>query len=101
MQFVLTLSGDIERKQVVYHCEGRDELLQVEYVIAPPNFLAILAVDDGEPLVFASVISASGVRYASGFHIWWTKGAEASLYDLLADDPDTAILSCLEFNDIP
>ncbi len=100
LQYVLTLTGDVERSQVRYECEGREELLVVEYVNAAPNYLAILAVED-EPLVFASVISGSGVRYASGFYVWWTSGAEASLFDLRADDPDTAEFTCLEFNDIP
>lgn len=100
LQYVFTLTGDVERTQVRYECEGREELLVAEYVNAAPNFLTILAVDD-EPLVFASVISGSGARYASGFYVWWTRGAEASLYDLRADDPDSPEFTCLEFTDIP
>lgn len=102
LQYVLTLTGDIERTQVRYECEGRDDLLQVEYVNAPPNYLAILPIEvGGEPLVFASVISASGARYAAGFSVWWTQGPEASFYDLRANDPDLPEFTCLEFNDIP
>lgn len=100
LQYVLTLTGDVERRQVRYECDGREDLLTVEYVNAAPNYLAILTMED-EPLVFASVISGSGVRYASGFYVWWTSGSEASLYDLRADNPDTAEFTCLEFNDIP
>lgn len=102
MQYVLTLTGDVERLQVQYECEGREELLDVEYINSTPNFLAVLAVDEEDPRLFTNVISGSGARYASGAYVWWTKGAEASLYDALTDDPDAPpVLTCLEFNDIP
>lgn len=101
LQYVLTLTGDVERTQVRYDCEGREELLIVEYVNAFPNFLAIMELDEDGPLVFVNVISGSGARYVAGHFEWWTKGAEASLTDLMTPEPDAPEFTCLEFNDIP
>jgi len=99
LQYVLTLTGDVERRQVEYECEGREDLLMVEYVNAAPNFLALLTVED-ELRVFANVVSASGARYASGRFVWWSDGAEASLFDETAETDDP-IMTCIEFNNIP
>lgn len=109
LQYVLTFEGNVERVRQLYACDQAEELIMVEYLNAPPNFLAIVPVgEDAEPLIFSNVLSASGVRYASGFYIWWTKGAEATLYDLRLrggseDDPmpSQAVLTCLEYSDIP
>ena len=87
-------AGDAERRTVTYDCDGRDPLA-VTYLNAAPNFLALITLDDGE-LVFTSVLSGSGVRYASGRFIWWTRGAEASLYDLTLGEDAEPVASCLE-----
>lgn len=46
----------------------------VQYLNAGENHLAVLPVH-GQALVFASVISASGARYAAGRYVWWDAGA--------------------------
>ncbi|WP_372802095.1 MliC family protein [Paracoccus seriniphilus] len=60
-----------------YTC-GAGETIPVRYVNAGPNALAILPVD-GEERIFVNVVSASGARYASGAHVWWSKGDSAAL----------------------
>ena len=60
-----------------YTC-GADETIPVRYVNAGPNVLAILPVG-GEERIFVNVVSASGTRYASGAHVWWSKGDSATL----------------------
>jgi membrane-bound inhibitor of C-type lysozyme len=51
--------------------------------------------------VFASVISASGARYASGQWVWWSKGSDASLYDTTLGEDAEAVLTCTEIHDTP
>lgn len=100
LQIVIELSGDAERNVIKYQCENAEELLEVEYLNAEPNYLAILT-KDGKKLIFASALSASGVRYVSGQYEWWTKGPDASFYDR-TEGPDAAPqLTCTEFNNTP
>jgi len=100
MQLVISLSGDAERRLTRYQCEETMDLVTVEYIDAAPNFLAVTAVD-GEKRIFVQALAASGVRYVSGQYVWWTKGAEASLYDEMAGPDAPALATCLEANEIP
>lgn len=99
MQLVLTLDGNAQYDVVVYQCEESDDLLTVEYVNAHPIFLALLPVE-GEKRIFVNVISASGARYASGPHVWWTSGPDAQLIDETAPEA-TEPLTCHEMDDTP
>ncbi|HHX90801.1 MAG TPA: hypothetical protein GX700_13735 [Paracoccus sp.] len=66
-----------------YSC-GDGTVFSVQYVNAGANMLAILPVD-GDMRVFVNVLSASGARYASGTHIWWSKRDGATLEDELVE----------------
>jgi membrane-bound inhibitor of C-type lysozyme len=77
---------------VAYSCAG--EAVSVRYVNAGPVSLAILTVD-GELVVASNVPSASGARYAGGRFVWWSKGAEAALYDALAADDAAPLWECV------
>jgi membrane-bound inhibitor of C-type lysozyme len=93
--------GDLERRVIVYDCEVGDPI-SVQYINAAPNFLAILPVpDQTEPLVFAAVLSASGVRYAAGQFIWSTKGVDATLTDITEGEDADPINTCSEVNNTP
>jgi membrane-bound inhibitor of C-type lysozyme len=88
----------IARVQANYDC-GTAGSLKVTYVNADPNFLAIVPVPKQlQPLVFASVLSGSGTRYASGKYVWWTKGNSASLYDTTTGDNAPPITTCKAIN---
>lgn len=94
-------TGDFERHVIQYDCAAETPT-QVTYINAAPNFLALVAVpDEPTPLVFASVIAASGARYASGQWVWWSKGAEASLYDQTLGEDAPAVLTCAEITNTP
>jgi membrane-bound inhibitor of C-type lysozyme len=99
LQLALQFDGNAERNVATYQCDGMAEPLTVEYINADPTYLAFLALD-GEKHIFVNVLAASGVRYASGQYIWWTKGAEASLYDLTKGE-DAPPVSCLEATETP
>jgi membrane-bound inhibitor of C-type lysozyme len=98
LQLVLELPGNAERNIVRYECEGTEPLV-VDYVNASPTFLAVVPVE-GERLLFANVIAASGARYVSGQYEWWTRGSEATLTDVTAPE-GTEPLACLEIIDTP
>jgi len=92
-EITIELPGDIavERVQVDYDCGGTS--MAVEYVNAGPVSLAVFE-HEGEPVVAAAGIAASGVRYAGGRLVWWTKGAEASLYDVTKGEDSAPIAEC-------
>ncbi|MCR6673972.1 MliC family protein [Devosia ginsengisoli] len=101
LQIELGTKGDFERRVMTYDCNDGSSL-PVTYINAAPNFLALLSVtDEPEPLVFSSVVAASGVRYVSGIWVWWTKGVDASLYDATLGEDAEAVLTCSELNNTP
>lgn len=93
--------GSFDRRNVLYDCSD-GEPFDVIYINAAPNFLALVPIED-EPqfIVFASVISGSGARYAAGKWIWWTDGVDASLYDTTLGEDAPAVLTCSEFIQTP
>ena len=98
---ITTSSGEFEQRVARYDCAGETPL-EVTYVNAAPNFLAIVPLDDEpEPLIMSAVLSGSGARYAASKWVWWTKGAEASLYDAMLDEDAEPVLTCTEINNIP
>ena len=101
LQIELNSARDFERRVMTYDC-ATETPVTVTYINAAPNFLALVPVaDELEELVFASVISASGVRYVSGKWAWWTRGADASLYDTTLGEDAAAVLTCSEFINTP
>lgn len=100
----LELAGelsDFERRTTVYECSA-GEAFSVAYINAAPNFLALVPiVDEPQAMIFTAVVSASGVRYAAGKWIWWTKGIDASLYDVTLGEDAEPVLSCSEQNNTP
>jgi heat shock protein HslJ len=70
----------VARETVSYLCDG-DLRLAAEYINAGSTSLAVLSIGE-ETVVAANVLAASGAKYAGGQYEWWTKGDEATLYDL-------------------
>jgi len=64
---------------VHYRCDG-GKALTARYFNSPDNQIAILKLE-GKPLLFVSVLSGSGARYASGPYLWLTKGDDGMLED--------------------
>lgn len=101
LQIEIGANSDFQRHVMTYDC-GTETPLTVTYINAAPNFLALVPVaDEPEELVFASVISASGARYASGKWQWWTQGSEASLYDMTLEEDAAPVLTCSEAVNTP
>ncbi|WP_374424124.1 MliC family protein [Paracoccus sp. (in: a-proteobacteria)] len=68
-----------------YSCDGGAPF-DMQYVNADENNLALIPVA-GSERVFVQVVSASGVRYVSGAHEWWSKGEAATLTDTMTEAP--------------
>lgn len=101
IQLELGTTSDFERRATLYDCSA-GEPFSVTYINAAPNFLALVPIDgEPEPLVFAAVLAASGVRYAAGQWVWWTKGVDASLYDVTLGEDAEPVLTCAEMNNTP
>ena len=96
----LTLPDPGQFQHVSYTCDGMEERLPVDYLNAEPNYLALVPIE-GKTRIFSNVLSGSGVRYAAGHYEWWTKGSEASLVDVTADEGAAPLLTCLEASDTP
>lgn len=99
LTLTLDSAGDIERRIVRYNCDD-EQALSVQYINAAPNFLAIVPVE-GQSLVFASALSASGARYVSGPYEWWSHQGEATLRDLMQDEDAAPLASCTETSNTP
>lgn len=84
----ITLPGivTVARETNTYACaDGRQ--VEAEYINAGPISLVSLTIDK-EPVLAATITSASGARYAGGRWEWWTKGEEATLRDVTAGEGD-------------
>lgn len=82
----LDLPGEpVSRETVNYDCGGQK--ISATYINAGANSLAVLKIGD-RVVVTANVLSGSGARYAGQELIWWTKGDEATLYDLTKGEND-------------
>ncbi|MBY4896293.1 MliC family protein [Cupriavidus sp. AU9028] len=66
-------------RTVQYLCEDGARIA-ARYFNSADNQLAIVTLD-GRRLLFVTVLSGSGARYAHGPLIWWTRGDEAMLLD--------------------
>lgn len=101
LQIEIAAGSDFERRVTPYTCSD-ETMFSVTYINAAPNFLAIVPIaEEPEPLIFAAVISASGVRYAAGQWTWWSQGVDASLYDATLGDDADPVLTCTEINNTP
>jgi membrane-bound inhibitor of C-type lysozyme len=89
------------RRTVQYDC-GAEAPIAVTYINAAPNFLVVVPVEEEpEALVFASVLSDSGVRYAAGRWLWVMDGSDASLHDVTLSEAADPMLSCSEISNTP
>lgn len=74
----------VKTTKASYRCLGDPALLAhfssqtvpVTYINAGETSLAILPLN-GQTLVFANVVAASGAKYAADNFVWWTKEKEA------------------------
>jgi membrane-bound inhibitor of C-type lysozyme len=74
-------SQPVTRSAMRYTCDANGVrmglpagIFSVEYINGAGNSLAIVPIG-GKSLIFTTVLSGSGARYAAGKYIWWEAGA--------------------------
>lgn len=80
----------VSQQRVIYRCAG-DVRVPVRYLNTDAGALAYLPAG-GRKLLFVSVQAASGVKYVAGRYVWWSKGNEAFLEDMMQDESGEPIL---------
>ena len=95
----LSLSGDADIKSVQYACKNHDPVT-IKYINAAPNYLAELTFE-GQQLVFASAVVASGTKYVSGQFELFGKGSEITLQDVTEGLDAAPVLQCTADNLAP
>ncbi|MCB5202332.1 MliC family protein [Neorhizobium sp. T786] len=80
----------VETVRAEYECGG--QRVSAQYINAGSVSLAVLAMGE-DVVVAANVMAASGAKYDGGRYVWWTKGREATLYDLRMGEADPGV-SC-------
>ena len=83
----------VEKIETAYQCAA--DKIEATYFNAGDISLVRLGLKDGV-VVAANVVSGSGARYQGGVHVWWSKGEEADLYDLMADPEMKKPVHCVE-----
>ena len=95
----LNPSGDAEIKAVQYTCKNHDPVT-VKYINAAPNYLAEMNFD-GQELVFASSVVASGTKYVSGQYELFGKGSQITMQDVTEGLDAAPVLQCTADNLAP
>ena len=99
LTLALPLGADAEIKTVQYTCQNHDPVT-MQYINAAPNYLAVLPLD-GQQLVFASTLAASGTKYVSGQYELYSKGPNITLQDVTEGLDAAPVLQCAEDNLAP
>lgn len=90
------LAAAPEFQSVTYVCD-RDVQVPTTYVNTPEGSLVVLVVD-GRQITLLNEPAASGARYGwpsdGSNYVWWTKGAEATLY-WKTPEGEAPLLTCL------
>lgn len=87
----VTGAAGVQSTSVAYDCGGK--AVTATYVNAGTVSLAVLEID-GETVIASNVIAASGAKYAGGRYVWWTKGEQADLYDVMQGGEETPAARC-------
>lgn len=82
----VTGSTTINSNIMAYGCTD-DRAVSATYINAGDVSLAVLDIA-GTTVVASNVVAASGARYAGGRYIWWSRGEEADLFDLMGEGGD-------------
>ena len=94
-ELVIPLPNDttVEKVETVYQCAA--DKVEAVYFNAGEISLVRLGLKDGVT-VAANAIAGSGAKYQGGIYVWWSKGEEADLYDLMADPEMKKPVHCVE-----
>lgn len=75
----------VSRSIVSYRCENGREIGVAYMNTDNQQSFAVIRIE-GRHLVFVDTAAGSGVRYVAGRYVWWSKGDEGNLYDVMAGE---------------
>lgn len=85
----ITVDATLQRS---YQCEAGKTLNVTYFNHLGGQSFALLQVQ-GKPWLLVDTLAASGVRYAAGPYVWWTKGNHGDLYDQTAGPQAAPIIA--------
>ncbi|TDR71624.1 MliC family protein [Paludibacterium purpuratum] len=78
-----------------YLCTGdKYKSLKVRYLSGHNGQNFALLSPAGKPLLFVQTLAASGAKYQADHFVWWTKGEQGDLYDMMRGQDGAPIASC-------
>ena len=77
----VTGSTTVNSNVMAYGCTD-DRAVSATYINAGEVSLAVLDIA-GTTVVASNVVAANGARYTGGRYVWWSRGEEADLFDLM------------------
>lgn len=80
-------STTVNSNVMAYSCTD-DRKVTATYINAGEVSLAVLDLA-GTTVVTSNVVAASGARYVGGRYVWWTRGEQADLFDLMDEEGET------------
>ncbi|MBB4075854.1 membrane-bound inhibitor of C-type lysozyme [Bartonella fuyuanensis] len=84
-------------KITAYQCDTGTSKERVEATYLNADNISLIDFKwNGKRIIASRSISASGVKYMGGPYIWWTKGNEATLSDLINDPEEKNLIQCVE-----
>ncbi|WP_375665043.1 MliC family protein [Bartonella sp. TT121SHDZB] len=82
---------------VAYQCDTSTNKKRIEATYLNAGNISLVDFKwNGKRIIASRSISASGVKYMGGPYIWWTKGNEATLSDLINDPEEKNLIRCVE-----
>lgn len=80
----VTGSTTVNSNVMAYSCTD-DRAVTATYINAGEVSLAVLDIAE-TTVVTSNVVAASGARYVGDRYVWWTRGEEADLFDLMDEE---------------
>ncbi|WP_409361283.1 MliC family protein [Bartonella heixiaziensis] len=76
---------------IFYQCSNEKQKMRVEETYYSSHDIGLVDLKwNGNRIIASNVIAASGAKYVGGEYVWWTKGDEASFYNILTEDHETS-----------
>ncbi|EJF80423.1 MliC family protein [Bartonella doshiae] len=85
------------KETVVYQCSNKTKKMRVEATYYDTDEFGLVYLKwNGKRIIASNVVSASGVKYVGGEYTWWTKGNNATFYDVINDPKEENFLDCIK-----
>ncbi|WP_175868643.1 MliC family protein [Bartonella gabonensis] len=92
---VIGVSGKPETQTIAYQCDMGANKERVEATYHNADDISLVDFKwQGDRIIAANVIAASGAKYVGEQYIWWEKNKDVTLYDLTQDPEEKKTILC-------